>query len=181
MVLQSLCPLWHWQRQQRDGSGAELLDCAARKNEKVCRTDHNILQWSIKQRSNRYITLLVWLIYWVFIVFLSVLCSSTFNVHGKLTAQATIKTRLHLLLWKDTLYCTSGWGRGALQPVHEKDWEIWHLFRIRRKLAGQETDSIQREQREPKLLQWQNDNQLMWTLKSMNYKHSKGWSHAHTG
>lgn len=91
MVLQSLCPLWHWQRQQRDGSGAELLDCAAWKNEKVCRTDHNILQWSIKQRSNRYITLLVWLIYWVFIVFLSVLCSSTFNVHGKLTAQATMK------------------------------------------------------------------------------------------
>lgn len=109
-------------------------------------------------------------------------------MHGKLPEQATIKEiRQHSTRWCGKTHCTVCVRRLESMKKTNRYSSVTYSYSGKKRSpcpgrkfqsSWSQANSIQQQQQEVKLWQWQNDyhNQLMETLKSVNYMHTQRWS-----
>lgn len=109
-------------------------------------------------------------------------------MHGKLPEQATIKEiRQHSTRWCGKTHCTVCVRRLESMKKTNRYSSVTYSYLGKKRSpcpgrkfqsSWSQANSIQQQQQEVKLWQWQNDyhNQLMETLKSVNYMHTQRWS-----
>lgn len=109
-------------------------------------------------------------------------------MHGKLPEQATIKEiRQHSTRWCGKTHCTVCVRRLESMKKTNRYSSVTYSYSGEKRSpcpgrkfqsSWSQANSIQQQQQEVKLWQWQNDyhNQLMETLKSVNYMHTQRWS-----